>query len=162
MDSTSSFQAQPSRPPAVDLKARATSCKSPPVRKIQQIFLKQKMTNTIKKLLNRNLRMTGLTKVRHPSSTKLSIYKIRFNNNLRKLSRRIFSHKEGREAQPSIRSGTQILPKPPIPPSDTFISARDDNLTPVKTMQIRKNPNFPGMWRRNGTTWTKTTQHPNS
>ena len=133
------------------------------------------MTNKIKKLLSRNWRMTGPTKVRNPGFTKLSINKIRLNNNPRRLSRRILNHKEGRRRnkirpQPSVRPGTQILPKPSTPPSDTFISTRDNNLTnetiqnlkgiknpPIKTMQIRRNPIFPGMKRRNGTTWTMTT-----
>ena len=48
-----SFQAQPSRPPAVDLLARATSCKSRPVirGKSNKIFLRQKVTDEIKKTI---------------------------------------------------------------------------------------------------------------
>ena len=133
------------------------------------------MTNKTKKLLSRNLRMTRPTEIRHPGFTKLSIDKMRLNNNLRRLSLRILNNKEGRRRnkvrpKPSMRPRTQILPEPSLPPPDTLIPARNNNLTKetiqhlkgvknpfIKTMQIRRNPIFPGMKRRNGTTRTMTT-----
>ena len=135
------------------------------------------MTNEIKRLLSRNFRMTRPTETRHPGFTKLSIYEMRLNNNPRRLSLRILNNKEGRRnkvrPKPSIRPGTQILPGPPLPPSDTIIPTRDNNLPKetiqhlkgvknpfIKTMQIRRNPIFPGMKRRNGTARTMTTYSP--
>ena len=136
------------------------------------------MTNKIKKLFRRNIRMTRPTEIRHPGFTKLSIKKMRLNYNPRRLGMWISNNQERRgwdkvRSKPYIRPRTQILPKPPIPLSDTIIPTRDNNLPKetiqhlkgvknplIKAMEIRRNPIIPGMKRRNRTTRTMTTYSP--
>ena len=119
--------------------------------------------------------MTRPTEIRHPSFTKLSINKMRFNYNPRRLRMRILNNQEWRRRnkvrpKPNIRPRTQILPEPSSPLTDSNIPTRDNNLPKetiqhlkgiknpfVKAMEIRRNPIIPGMKRRNGTTRTMTT-----
>ena len=133
------------------------------------------MTNKIKKLPSRNLRMTRPTEIRHPGFTKLSINKMRLNNNPRRPGMRILYNQERRgrdnvRPKPSIRPRTQILPEPSSPLTDPNIPTRDNNLlketiqqlervkhTHIEAMKIRRNPTIPWMQGGKGTTWTMTT-----
>ena len=93
----------------------------------------------------------------------------------RRLSLRILNHQERRRRdkvrpKPNIRPRTQVFTETALPPPDTFIPTRNNNLTeediqdiksvkhpPIKTMQIRRKPNIPRMKSRNGTARTMTT-----